>query len=47
MQGRLRYVFRSAHPHKDHFMPIDVAAGAGEGRVSVLSVLYGLQSVAF
>ncbi|KAF8267569.1 Extradiol ring-cleavage dioxygenase class III enzyme subunit B [Lactarius quietus] len=40
--------FRSAHPREDHFVPIFVAAGAGEdGGVHVLSGLYGCQAVAF
>lgn len=40
--------FRSAHPREDHFVPIYVAAGAGEdGGVHVLSGLYGCQAVAF
>ena len=40
--------FRSAHPREDHFVPIYIAAGAGEdGGVHVLSGLYGCQAVAF
>lgn len=40
--------FRLAHPREDHFVPIFVAAGAGEeGGVHVLSGLYGSQTVAF
>ncbi|KAH9981497.1 Extradiol ring-cleavage dioxygenase, class III enzyme, subunit B [Lactifluus volemus] len=40
--------FRLAHPREDHFVPIFVAAGAGEeGGVHVLSGLYGCQTVAF
>jgi len=40
--------FRLAHPREDHFVPVFVAAGAGEdGRVHVLSELYGCQAVAF
>ncbi|KAH9180351.1 Extradiol ring-cleavage dioxygenase class III enzyme subunit B [Lactarius sanguifluus] len=40
--------FRSAHPREEHFVPIYVAAGAGEdGGVHVLSGLYGSQAVAF
>jgi len=40
--------FRLAHPREDHFVPIYVAAGAGEdGDVHVLSGLYGFQTVAF
>jgi aromatic ring-opening dioxygenase catalytic subunit (LigB family) len=40
--------FRLAHPREDHFVPVYVAAGAGEvGDVQVLSGLYGCQTVAF
>jgi len=40
--------FRSAHPREEHFVPIYVAAGAGEdGGVHVVSGLYGCQTVAF
>ncbi|KAN0140662.1 Extradiol ring-cleavage dioxygenase class III enzyme subunit B [Lactarius tabidus] len=40
--------FRSAHPREDHFVPIYIAAGAGEdGGAHVLSGLYGCQTVAF
>jgi len=40
--------FRSAHPREDHFVPIYIAAGAGEdGGVHILSGLYGCQTVAF
>jgi len=40
--------FRSAHPREEHFVPIYVAAGAGEdGGVHILSGLYGCQAVAF
>ena len=40
--------FRAAHPREDHFIPIYVAAGAGEeGGVRVLSAIYGCQTVAF
>lgn len=40
--------FRLAHPREDHFVPIYVAAGAGEDDgVHVLSGLYGCQTVAF
>jgi len=40
--------FRPAHPREDHFVPIYVAAGAGEhDNVHVLSGLYGCQTVAF
>lgn len=40
--------FRLAHPREDHFVPIYVAAGAGEeGNVHMLSGIYGCQTVAF
>ncbi|KZV67979.1 Extradiol ring-cleavage dioxygenase class III enzyme subunit B [Peniophora sp. CONT] len=40
--------FRAAHPREDHFVPLYVAAGAGEdGGARVLSALYGTHSVAF
>jgi aromatic ring-opening dioxygenase catalytic subunit (LigB family) len=40
--------FRFAHPREDHFIPLYVAAGAGEtGNSQVLSALYGCQTVAF
>lgn len=40
--------FRLAHPREDHFVPIYVAAGAGEDEnVHVLSGLYGCHAVAF
>jgi aromatic ring-opening dioxygenase catalytic subunit (LigB family) len=40
--------FRLAHPREDHFVPIYVAAGAGEeGSVHLLSGHYGCQTVAF
>ncbi|KAF7975279.1 hypothetical protein HWV62_10030 [Athelia sp. TMB] len=43
--------FRSAHPREDHFVPLYVAAGAGDteggGRASVLNAMYGAQTVAF
>jgi len=40
--------FRLAHPREDHFVPIYVAAGAGEDEDAyVLSGLYGCQTVAF
>jgi aromatic ring-opening dioxygenase catalytic subunit (LigB family) len=40
--------FRLAHPREDHFVPIYVAAGAGEDEnVHVLSGLYGCPAVAF
>jgi aromatic ring-opening dioxygenase catalytic subunit (LigB family) len=40
--------FRPAHPREDHFVPIYVAAGAGEDdNVHVLSSFHGCQTVAF
>ena len=43
--------FRSAQPREDHFVPLYVAAGAGDteggGRASVLNAMYGAQTVAF
>ncbi|VDB94129.1 unnamed protein product [Peniophora sp. CBMAI 1063] len=40
--------FRAAHPREDHFVPLYVAAGAGEdGGSRVLAALYGCHSVAF
>ncbi|KAF8267568.1 Extradiol ring-cleavage dioxygenase class III enzyme subunit B [Lactarius quietus] len=40
--------FRSAHPREDHFVPIFIAAGAGEdGGTHVLAGLYGCHTVAF
>ncbi|EPQ58048.1 Extradiol aromatic ring-opening dioxygenase [Gloeophyllum trabeum ATCC 11539] len=47
--------FRLAHPRAEHFVPIYVAAGAGlgdkdkpmEGRVKVLSAVYGAVTAAF
>jgi aromatic ring-opening dioxygenase catalytic subunit (LigB family) len=41
-------VFRLAHPREEHFIPIYVAAGAGEeGGAKVLSGLYGAPTFAF
>jgi aromatic ring-opening dioxygenase catalytic subunit (LigB family) len=40
--------YRLAHPHPDHFVPLYIAAGAGEGGdVRVLSAIYGSSTVAF
>ncbi|KAG8840305.1 hypothetical protein FRB91_006321 [Serendipita sp. 411] len=40
--------FRPSHPREDHFVPIYVAAGAGEeGQVKILGAMYGIISVAF
>ncbi|KAG5645890.1 hypothetical protein DXG03_005037 [Asterophora parasitica] len=40
--------FRAAHPREDHFVPLYVAAGAGEGGgVRVITTLYGAPTFAF
>jgi aromatic ring-opening dioxygenase catalytic subunit (LigB family) len=40
--------FRAAHPREEHFVPLYVAAGAGDGgSVSILSALWGAPTVAF
>ena len=40
--------FRAAHPREDHFVPIYVAAGAGEdGAVEIINGLYGQPTIAF
>ena len=40
--------FRLAHPRADHFVPLYIAAGAGEdGDVKVLSAIYGAPTFAF
>lgn len=40
--------FRAAHPREEHFVPVYVAAGAGEaGDVRVITSLYGAQTFAF
>ncbi|KAF8905998.1 Extradiol ring-cleavage dioxygenase, class III enzyme, subunit B [Gymnopilus junonius] len=40
--------FRASHPREDHFVPLYVAAGAGEGgRVRTILDLYGLASFVF
>lgn len=40
--------FRLAHPRADHFVPLYVAAGAGEGgEVRVISAIYGSPTIAF
>ncbi|KAF9262189.1 Extradiol ring-cleavage dioxygenase, class III enzyme, subunit B [Marasmius fiardii PR-910] len=40
--------FRLANPREEHFVPLYVAAGAGEeGRVTVLNGLFGIATVAF
>lgn len=40
--------FRLAHPRADHFVPLYVAAGAGDGGdVRVVSAIYGAPTIAF
>jgi len=47
--------FRTAHPREEHFMPLYVAAGAGDalagededGKTIVLADIYGMSSFAF
>ncbi|GBE82374.1 4,5-DOPA dioxygenase extradiol-like protein [Sparassis crispa] len=40
--------FRAAHPRAEHFIPLYVAAGAGgEGKVKVVSAIYGSSTFAF
>ncbi|KAJ7702366.1 Extradiol ring-cleavage dioxygenase class III enzyme subunit B [Mycena rosella] len=40
--------FRACHPREDHFVPLYVAAGAGEGGYSkVIADIYGGETVAF
>jgi len=40
--------FRACHPREDHFVPLYVAAGAGEeGHVKIVSALYGAPTFAF
>ena len=40
--------FRLAHPREEHFIPLYVAAGAGEGGdVRVISAIYGAPTIAF
>ncbi|KAF7359379.1 4,5-DOPA dioxygenase extradiol-like protein [Mycena sanguinolenta] len=40
--------FRLAHPREDHFIPLYVAAGAGEeGEPRVIADMYGCETVAF
>lgn len=37
-----------AHPREDHFVPLYVAAGAGEdGDARVISAIYGAPAIAF
>ncbi len=40
--------FRKAHPREEHFIPLYVAAGAGDGgEAKVVSGLYGAPTFAF
>lgn len=40
--------FRASHPREDHFVPLYVAAGTGEGgAVRVVCDLYGIPTFAF
>jgi len=40
--------FRAAHPREEHFIPLYVAAGAGEGgNTKVIADMYGCETVAF
>ena len=40
--------FRASHPREEHFIPLYVAAGAGEGGgVRVVTSLYGAPTFAF
>lgn len=40
--------FRAAHPREDHFVPLYIAAGAGEGGdVRVLNAVYGVHTCVF
>ena len=40
--------FRKAHPREEHFVPLYVAAGAGEGgKAEVVSGIYGAPTFAF
>ena len=40
--------FRSMQPREDHFVPIYVAGGAGEGgEVKTLTDMYGIPTIAF
>ena len=40
--------FRLAHPHEDHFVPLYIAAGAGDnGEVRIVSAIYGAPTIAF
>ena len=40
--------FRASHPREEHFVPLYVAAGAGEGgEVKTLMKMYGIPTFAF
>ncbi|KAJ7168153.1 Extradiol ring-cleavage dioxygenase, class III enzyme, subunit B [Mycena crocata] len=40
--------FRAAHPREEHFIPLYVAAGAGEGgNTKVIADMYGCETIAF
>lgn len=40
--------FQDAHPRAEHFIPLYVAAGAGEdGSARIVNALYGAPTVAF
>lgn len=40
--------FREAHPREEHFVPLYIAAGAGEGgNVRVLAGMHGAKTFAF
>ncbi|KAJ7867963.1 Extradiol ring-cleavage dioxygenase, class III enzyme, subunit B [Mycena leptocephala] len=40
--------FRGAHPREEHFIPLYVAAGAGEGgNTKVIADMYGCETIAF
>ena len=40
--------FHASHSREEHFVPLYIAAGAGEGgRVQVVASLYGSPTVAF
>ena len=40
--------FRASHPREEHFIPLYVAAGAGEGgNVRIVTSLYGAPTFAF
>jgi len=40
--------FRASHPREDHFVPLYIAAGAGEdGKTRVICDLYGIPTFAF